>query len=550
MGAANCKSERLVELCPSADVRQGGMKEVTMPESSVTVLLVRDADGVHGVGHKCSHFGAKLVNGALNTLDGRVRCPWHGACFNYRSGDIEDFPGIDSLPSFAVLEKDGKIFLRLADGVEPEANSKRVKPMLTAKPNSDQAPVVIVGAGAAGLSCAETLRQLNFTGTILLLTQEDCAPYDRTKLSKAPNVDIQSIQLRDFHFLSRHNIQMRCKSRVVQLDTQARTVEVEGGEKLVYSSLVIATGGRPRQLRCKGLENFSGSVLNLRTPADGKRIAEDCPGKEVLVVGCSFIGMELAAFLAEKAKCVRVLCRSETPPFSASLGVAVGGRIRALFESKGVEFVVGEVGELSGEGVSLREAVLKDGSRVGAELVLVGIGVESGLDWVPASVDRSSAGGWVVVDGEMRSSEAGVWAVGDVTAFPLALSRSAFPSTPVNVQHWQMALKQGQVAAASIAGEGRPIHSVPFFWTSVFGKSFRFTGLQPPFLVSFCSILSSYFFQGTTRGWVDEQVIGSLEDLKFAVYYLNEYVVFVFFQYRAMVRKWMTGRVWCAECAR
>lgn len=189
------------------------MKEVVVHEN-LKVLLVKDMKGeVTAIGTKCSHYGAPLIKGALG--DGRVRCPWHGACFNTKtgtlikfiyncaphflqnSGDIEDFPGLDGIPCYEVRDVSGKLVVR-ARRKDMEANKRTCT--MVAKESSNQKTAVVIGGGGAGASCAETLRQQGFTGHVILVSQEKHLPYDRPKLSKALDAEAGNLALRKEDF--------------------------------------------------------------------------------------------------------------------------------------------------------------------------------------------------------------------------------------------------------------------------------------------------------------------------------------------------------------
>ena len=162
--------------CDVNDMQDGEMREILMEEEgNKKVLLVRNEGEYFAMGPKCTHFGAPLIKGSLR--NGHVRCPWHGACFNIKTGDIEDYPGLDCVPSYKVFVQDGnKVYIR----AEKEAlkSHKRVKTMVT--PDATEGPhYLVIGGGPASVTCVETLRQKSFLGKITIATMEKHVPYDR-----------------------------------------------------------------------------------------------------------------------------------------------------------------------------------------------------------------------------------------------------------------------------------------------------------------------------------------------------------------------------------
>jgi NADPH-dependent 2,4-dienoyl-CoA reductase/sulfur reductase-like enzyme len=287
------------------------------------------------------------------------------------------------------------------------------------------------------------------------------------------------------------------KTSVLELNPKDSAVILDNGHALGYSSLVIATGGTPRHLTCPGA-HLDG-VIYLRTPEDGKAIAENTPGKKVVVIGSSFIGMELASLIVKKAASVTCVDMLECP-FRLALGAEVGKAFLKMFEANGVHFKLGAaVKELTGEeSGKVTGVLLADGTVLEADFVIAGIGVVPATKFLEGSGLDLDPRGYVTTDRFMKTKLPNVWAAGDIVVFPL----STFGEQMANIQHWQMALKQGQIAAKSIAGKPEPIHSVPFFWTVLFGKSFRYTGY----------------------GYGYDEVIthGNMDELKFVVYYLKE----------------------------
>uniref|UniRef100_A0A673I203 Apoptosis-inducing factor 3-like n=1 Tax=Sinocyclocheilus rhinocerous TaxID=307959 RepID=A0A673I203_9TELE len=432
----------------------GRIREVDL--GAGRALLIKEHGEFFAMGHKCPHYGAPLVKGVLSK--GHVRCPWHGACFNITTGDIEDFPGLDSLPTFQVRVEKEKVIIRAnKQALQTQRRSKAMsKCSAVINSSTGFSHVLIIGSGPAGLVCAETLRQEGFTDRIVMCTMDTHLPYDRPKLSKVCTQN----KLHKLPYVS---------SQVVSVDVKTRTVTFRDGFKMEYRKLFIATGSRPKPLSYKGKD--VGNVFHLRTPEDANSIATLASSKNAVIVGTSFIGMEVAAALTDKAHSVSVI-GIEAVPFRKALGEKVGKALMKLFESNRVKFyMLNEVWEMRGEVSYPATAFLK----------------QSGV--------HMDSKGFIPVNKTMQTNIDGVFAGGDVVTFPLALRSNK----KVNIPHWQMAHVHGRVAALSMMGKASDIKTVPYFWTAMFGKSIRYAGYGD--------------------GFDDVVIQGDLDELKFVAFY-------------------------------
>jgi len=473
-------------VCNEEDLKPGEMKEVDVGGEG-TALLVRDASGYYAIGPKCSHYGAPLVKGAFS--NGRVRCPWHGACFNVKTGDIEEYPGLDSVPKYKVEVSAGKVKI-IADK-DSLANVKRQKAMC--KRAAGGKDVLIIGGGPASVACAETLRQEGFQGNVTIVTKDKYIPYDRIKLSKAMDVKPDAISLRKDDFYKAHDITVQTDKEVKKVDPAGKSVMFADGSSKKFDSLLIATGGTPRVLPIKGVDLQN--VFSLRTPDDANQIAQAAAGKNVVIIGSSFIGMEVTAYLADKAKSVSVVDMIKVP-FQLTLGDKVGSVMQKMHEEKGVKFhFESGIQEFAGVDGKVTEAVLSTGVRLPADVAILGVGVVPATDFLKDSGIKMSNRGFVSVNENMATDQPNVFAAGDIVEFPLFSVGGA----NVNIQHWQMAHHHGRNAALSIIGKKQPIRSVPYFWTVMYGKSVRYTGYGP--------------------GYDDVVVHGNLDEYKFVAYY-------------------------------
>lgn len=317
-------------------------------------------------------------------------------------------------------------------------------------------------------------------------------PYDRPVLSKnlVKASRPETLYLRDETYFKAHDIEVRRGAKVVSVDAQHRLVRLANGEELAYDSALVATGARPRMLAIPG-SNLPG-VLPLRTPEDVRLIAVRCgKTKSVVVVGSSFIGMEIAATLRRNGCEVTVL-GMEATPFQRLLGSKLGSSLKTFFESKGVEFigeaVVTKIEDTNGK----LETVLRDGRKLKCDSVVVGVGVIPNADFVTGA--EKAKDGSLVTDASMRTSAAGLFAAGDVATY-----MSPRIGQAQRIEHWDVAMSQGRVAARTMLGKQEAFDATPFFWTSLFGKNLRCVGS-----------LSEY----------DDIIVdGSFEDLNFAAYY-------------------------------
>ncbi|EHH65661.1 hypothetical protein EGM_02468 [Macaca fascicularis] len=483
-------------VCHIKDLENGQMREVELGWGKV--LLVKDNGEFHALGHKCPHYGAPLVKGVLSR--GRVRCPWHGACFNISTGDLEDFPGLDSLHKFQVKIEKEKVYVRASkQALQLQRRTKVMAKCISPSAGySSSTNVLIVGAGAAGLVCAETLRQEGFSDRIVLCTLDRHLPYDRPKLSKSLDTQPEQLALRPKEFFRAYGIEVLTEAQVVTVDVRNKKVVFKDGFKLEYSKLLLAPGSSPRTLSCKGKEMEN--VFTIRTPEDANRVVRLARGRNVVIVGAGFLGMEVAAYLTEKAHSVSVVELEETP-FRRFLGERVGRALMKMFENNRVKFYMQtEVSELRGQEGKLKEVVLKSSKVVRADVCVVGIGAVAATGFLRQSGIGLDSRGFIPVNKMMQTNVPGVFAAGDAVTFPLAWRNNR----KVNIPHWQMAHAQGRVAAQNMLAQEAEMNTVPYLWSfflapAMFGKSLRYAGYG--------------------EGFDDVIIQGDLEELKFVAFY-------------------------------
>jgi nitrite reductase/ring-hydroxylating ferredoxin subunit/thioredoxin reductase len=381
----------------ASDFKDGQMMEVDMGNEQ-KALLVHQNGKFTAVSSKCTHYGAPLVKGCLG--EGRVRCPWHGACFNITTGDIEDFPGLDSLTRYDVKVDGENVVIHAAK--EDLDKGRRQFIQKSPKDHSTNGKVyVLIGGGPATVECAETLRQEGFNGRIILCSRENTLPYDRPKLSKALNLTADKIILRPESFYKEHNIELQLGKEATSVDPASKCVKFSDGSALNYDCLLLATGAKPRTLPVPGFNEET--VHLLREPSQANQIADDSEGKRVVVIGTSFIGMEVAAFLSDKALSVECIDIAAVP-FERVLGERIGKTLQKMLEEKGIKFHLNAgVKEIVTEGKKVTGVTLPSGETLPADVVIAGVGVVPATDFLKDSGLPISRRGEVVVD-EVRTS--------------------------------------------------------------------------------------------------------------------------------------------------
>jgi apoptosis-inducing factor 3 len=418
-------------------------------------LLARHGDELFAVGAVCTHYGAPLEQGLL--VDGTVRCPWHHACFNTRTGEVLRAPALDPISCWRVEQRNGTAYVRgkIERGQLPPPQG-RVAPK----------SIVIVGGGAAGNAAAETLRREGYAGGITLISADDSRPCDRPNLSKgylAGTASDASNPLRTAEFYAQHGIDLQLSMRVVSIDTASRHVQLDHGGRVVYDALLLATGAEPVHLELPG-EDLP-HVRYLRTLADSRALVAKAIGsKRAVVLGASFIGLEVASSLRARNIEVQVVA-PERCPMEKILGPQIGAFIRTLHEQHGVRFHLGTTATRIDE----HRVTLANGDRLEADLVVIGVGVR------PATLLAEQAGlaldRGVAVNEYLQTSAPDVFAAGDIARWPDRLTGER-----IRVEHWVVAERQGQTAARNMLGQQERFEAIPFFWTEQYDFGLAYIG--------------------------------------------------------------------------
>jgi 3-phenylpropionate/trans-cinnamate dioxygenase ferredoxin reductase component len=330
--------------------------------------------------------------------------------------------------------------------------------------------VTIVGASLAGLSAARALRARSFGGRIVVVGDEKHEPYDRPPLSKdflagkASEADI-ALSTEDIP-----DVDWRLDSTAVRLDPTRRAVELAGGEELVADGVVLATGARARVLPGPALVG----VHTLRSLDDALALRDAfLRGGPVVVIGAGFIGAEVASTARGLGLDVTVV-EARPAPLEEPLGREMGTHVAALHADHGTRLITG-VGVTGFVGTSQVRAVrLADGRELPAATVVVGVGATPNVEWLAGSGVELGPG--VRTDAWCATNVPGVVAVGDC-----ASSHNPFAGEVMRLEHWTNALRQPEIAAATLLGqrpEGRP--TPPYFWSDQYGVRLQFAGHHRP----------------------------------------------------------------------
>jgi len=420
------------------------------------VLLTRRGNDVFAIGAFCTHYGAPLADGLL--VGDTVRCPWHHACFSLRTGDALRAPALDPISCWRVDQRNGNVYVheKLA-----HADKERVPPA-----GDIPKAIVIVGAGAAGNAAAEMLRREGYSGSITMLSADASGPCDRPNLSKgflAGTAPAESNPLRPAAFYREQSIDLKLDAPVATLDTGNQQVQLVDGSRHAYDALLLATGAEPVCLDIPGATLRH--VHYLRTLADSRAlVAKALSSQRALVIGASFIGLEVAASLRARDVDVHVVA-PDIVPMERILGAEVGKFIRGLHERHGVTFHLGT----TAISIDKQSVSLKNGEVLQADLVVVGIGVRPVIalaEHAGLAIDRG-----ITVNEHLETSVPGVFAAGDIARWPDRLTGER-----IRVEHWVVAGRQGQAAARNMLGRRERFDAVPFFWTEQYDFGLAYVG--------------------------------------------------------------------------
>jgi NADPH-dependent 2,4-dienoyl-CoA reductase/sulfur reductase-like enzyme len=358
------------------------------------------------------------------------------------------------------VERDGALVKVTAETPAPDGAT----PLTTNDTSGYPDSIVIIGAGAAGNAAAEMLRRSEYRGKLTMIGRDPSVPYDRPNLSKdylAGNAPEEWIPLRPEEFYAQHDIELIRDVEVTAIDTSDNAVRLDNGETRKFDKLLIATGAEPVKLPGTDLPH----VHYLRTLADSRAIiASADKAKSAVVIGASFIGLEVAASLRTRGLSVDVVA-PEKLPLERVLGPQLGAFIQKRHEDEGVRFHLGRTSKtIDASGVKL-----DDGSVLEGDIVVIGVGVR------PLTAIAEKAGlaieKGVVVNEYLETPSPGIFAAGDIARYPDPRS-----GENVRIEHWVVAERQGQTAARNMLGKQEKFDTVPFFWSNHYSTPITYVG--------------------------------------------------------------------------
>ena len=419
------------------------------------IVVARRGDAYFAIGASCTHYGGPLADGLM--VGETVRCPWHHACFSLRTGDAIRAPALSPVTCWKIETTDTRLFVR---GKETAKKQQPVRSATSLK------RVVIVGGGGAGAAAAEMLRREGYRGRLTIISADQSAPYDRPALSKEFLIGSASkkmLPLRPPDFYRKHEIELLLNTRVAAIDTHAKSVQLVKGGRRKFDALLLATGASPVKLEVPGAELPHICYLRTRSDCDAI-IAKAGKSKRVVLIGASFIAMEVASSMVQRKREVHVVA-PEAIPMERILGPDVGKYLRHLHERNGVVFHL----ENSVVAIDERKLTLKDGSTLDAGLVVIGVGVKPLTELAEHAGIETDRG--VLVNEHLETSVPGIFAAGDIARWP-----DPHSGERIRVEHWVVAERQGQTAARNILGQRERFDHVPFFWTTQFDFTLNYVG--------------------------------------------------------------------------
>lgn len=439
---------------PEDQIPDGGMLEGHVDDEPV--MLVRRGARIYAIGAKCTHYSGPLAQGLV--VGDTVRCPWHHACFDLRTGRALGGPALSPVPCYQVERR-----LDLV-AVTGDARTETTQALT---PKSDHPPtIVIVGAGAAGIGAALTLRNDGYGGRLTLIDADASAPYDRPNLSKdylAGNAPEEWLPLRSHEDLIDADIRLVLGVPVLRIDPGAHAVHLADGRSFPYGALLLATGADPVRLDLPGMD--LPHVETLRSLSDSRRlIARSLESKKAVIIGSGFLGLEVAGSLRKRGLEVQVVSPDQRP-LEKVLGPELAGRVQRLHQEHGVVFHLGHVSKA----ITETSVHLDDGSDLEADLVLVAVGARPRVALASRAGIVLAKG--IQVDNCLETSVKGIFAAGDVARWPEPRTGKT-----IGVEHWAFAMRQGQAAARNMLGAGLSFSTVPFFWSQHYDTQINYVG--------------------------------------------------------------------------
>jgi 3-phenylpropionate/trans-cinnamate dioxygenase ferredoxin reductase subunit len=323
---------------------------------------------------------------------------------------------------------------------------------------------LLIGGGLASGNCARWLREEGADGSILLVGREPDPPYNRPDLSKKylrAEESKEDVFFRPDEWWGEQNIELMTRTSVTGLDVNERVAKLQSGDELRFGQALLATGANVRRVRVDGCQ-LEG-IHYLRTFGNSDAIRADAEQAEnVVLVGGSFIGTEVAASLTAMGKKCAIVMQEEIT-LELPFGKEVGGYFHRLLQDKGVDIRGGdELDRFEGDGERVRKVVTKSGAELDADMVVVGIGVTPDVTLAKAAgLDLGERGG-VKVSSRLEASCPDVYAAGDIAEYDSVVHGSV-----LRIEHWDVAFNQGKTAALNMLGRNVNHEAVPYFFSDL-----------------------------------------------------------------------------------
>lgn len=330
--------------------------------------------------------------------------------------------------------------------------------------------IVVIGGGLTAAKAVETLREEGFGGAITLIGEESERPYERPPLSKdylQGKLTSDELYVHAEGWYGEHDVDTRFGDAAVSIDRDGRTVTLASGDRVVYDQLLLATGSRPNTIRIPGAD--LAGVFSLRRIGDSDQIrAAFVDAKKLVVIGAGWIGLETAA--AARAAGLEVTVLEYAPlPLQRVLGDELAQYFAELHRRNGVDLRT-SVSVTSIEGTGGRVSAVRIGDEsLPADMVIVGVGISPNVEI--ASAAGLAVDNGVKVDERLRTSDPTIFAAGDV-----ANARNTALGANIRVEHWDNAIRQGQLAAKSMLGEAVSYDWQPYFYTDQFDLGMEYVG--------------------------------------------------------------------------
>ncbi|XP_037900726.1 apoptosis-inducing factor 3-like [Glossina fuscipes] len=481
-----------VAVCHAKDVREHEMKEFEFIHGR-KVLIAKYGGQIHALGNTCTHYDAPLHTGVLG--NGRIRCPWHGACFNIETGDIEECPGLDSLPCYKVeVERGGLVMVQAK--LKDLESTRRLKTMAKRDPENPLT-YVLVGGGPSSQVCAETLRKEGFTGRIVIVCKESYLPYDRSRISRRFDLKFDDIQYRPQQFYDEHNIEVFVNSKAIEANVEEKLVIMKDDKRLFYDKMYIATGSSPKQIPIKGFNYHN--VFTMRNFDDWRRLKKAI-GKNtpVICVGSSFLAMEIAQAIKTYMPCsVTVVSRAKIP-MQKKFGLKIGERILKMYKEKMITMMMETaVLEVIGNDLGVTHVRLNDNRQLPCKVLIIAAGIKFNTKFLVGCGLPINANGSIDADLYLQSIVDDVYVGGDIANAPVYSDYNHRS----NIGHIQVAQNHGYVAGVNMHGSRKiEVRSVPYYTTTLFNVTLRCSGF------------------GLFKDVIIE---GDLEKLNFVAYYID-----------------------------